>query len=401
MFAAAAALCVAIIAVAAWVGTEIRPPREEPTPEPTGEVAVTEQDTLLLLREGPDGAPARGVTLVATSPDSDEALVLFLPVGTLVDIPGFGLDQLGLAAQYGEAALVEASVENLLGIDIDHVAGVSDSGLAALLARTGGLQLEVPDQLVARTDGGAAEVRFEPGEQFLDGERLVEYWSFVQRGESELDSLARQQLVWQALVRAVQDPDVLEALVADGAAPLDTSADAAFLESMFTRLATAADAQTLRFDLLPVTPFGSTDEDGNATYRPVPAGLERLREGPLAASVPRGGGSDAIRIQVLNGVGTPGIGQEVDARLEGTGVRIVLTDNARSFDFAETIILVYREDQRSLDAAELVQERLGVGTIQVSRQPQSVVDLTVVVGADFLEEEATQDPFPPSEEQSS
>jgi polyisoprenyl-teichoic acid--peptidoglycan teichoic acid transferase len=26
---------------------------------------------------------------------------------------------------------------------------------------------------------------------------------------------------------------------------------------------------------------------------------------------------------------------------------------------------------------------LGVGTIQISRQPQSVVDLTIVVGADF------------------
>lgn len=408
-FVGAAALCIAIIGAAAWLGNEMRtPPAPEPSAEPT-DVVTAEQETLLLIREGGDGDPASGVTLLAATPGADRALVLFVPVATLVDIPGFGLDQLGLAQQYGGAALVQASVENLLGIDIDQVAGVSDSGLAALLARTEGLELNVPDRLVERDEAGSAQVRFEPGVQFLDGERLVEYWGFRQRGETELDTFSRQQRVWEALLAAAEDPQVVEALVSDGAAPLDTTADRRFLEQMFTTLSASHSAEALSFDLLPVTPFGTASEAGDVTYRPVQEGLERLATGPLAGSVPLGGGTSAIRVQVLNGVGTPGIGQAVDAALEGTGIRIVLTDNARNFDFIETRILVYREDQRSLDAAELVRERLGVGTIAISRQPQSVVDLTIVVGADFVAENPpaddptsspSEDPFVPEEQSS-
>jgi hypothetical protein len=96
-------------------------------------------------------------------------------------------------------------------------------------------------------------------------------------------------------------------------------------------------------------------------------------------------GGEAVRVQVLNGVGVPGVGQEVDRLLDRGAFRIVLSDNARSFDFDATQILVYDESERSLAAAQRVQELLGVGTIQVSRQPQSVIDLTIVVGSDFVE----------------
>lgn len=396
------ALCAGVIAVASWVGNSMRD-RPEPSASPvaTTTAVATEQDTLLLVRYGPDEGAALGVTLLAAGQGSSGNAVLFLPEGTLVDIPGFGLDRLGLAHQYGGGALLEASVENLLGIDVDHVAGISDSGLAAFLARTGGFDLEVDSQLVERTDDGAGEVRFEPGQQFLDGQRLAEYWGFRQRGESELDTFSRQQQVWTKLLAAAGEGDVMAALLAGGAPQLETSASRQFLRSVLDRLSSAQAAGNLEYISLPVTPFGAEDETGAVTYRPTTVGLEQLAAGPLAGSVPTGGGTQALRIQVLNGVGTPGIGQDVDRRLEGSGLRVVLTDNARSFDFDETRILVYREDDASLRAAEEVQRRLGVGTIQISRQPQSVVDLTIVVGADFVETQGGATPPPSTEEQTS
>ena len=398
---------VAVVAVAAgvraipWESWRSTSPPVAPTisASPTAPPRP-EQDTLLVVRTAADEGPAAGITLLTASSEPDGTAVIFVPDGTLVDIPGFGLDRLGLAQQYGGAALVEASVENLLGIDIDHTAQVSDSGLSAFLARTGGLDIDVEERLIARNEDGSAEVRFEPGAQFLDGPRLVEFWGFRERGESELDSFPRQQKVWGQLFLAASDSAVVEALVADGAPQLETSADGDFLRGMLTRLAEAAQGGTLDYALVPVTPFGAGDDTGGVTYRADPEGIKRLAEGPLAPSVPGNGGAEAVRIQVLNGVGTPGIGQEVDRRLEGAGYRIVLTDNARSFDFTETRILVYREDEASLEAAEQVRRRLGVGTIQVSRQPQSVVDLTIVVGSDLLATSGA-DPTAEPEEQSS
>jgi polyisoprenyl-teichoic acid--peptidoglycan teichoic acid transferase len=351
-------------------------------------VDAAPQDTLLLVREDEDG-PAAGMTLLAVDPAEPSGAVLFLPVGTLVDIPGVGLDRLGLSYQYGGAVLAQATVENLLGIEIDEVAVVDGSGLASLLGRTGGFTLEVPTRLIVRADDGTAQVRFEPGEQHLDGRRLAEYWGFTSGGEDELASFPRQQAVLSRLLDEAADPETLDVLAGDGAPQLDTTADGEWVRAQLGALAAARQAGALRVTLLPVDAFGGDGPDGGATFRARSSAIEQLVQELLAGSIPADGGEQVIRVQVLNGVGVPGVGQLVDRRLGGGSFRIVLTDNARSFDFAETRILVYDESARSMDAARRVQERLGVGTIQVSRQPQSVVDITVVVGADFIDEDAT------------
>ncbi|HWB72064.1 MAG TPA: LCP family protein, partial [Egibacteraceae bacterium] len=358
--------------------------------------APARQDTLLLVRHSQDPGGATGVTLLAASPGDARSLVLFVPIGTLVEVPGFGLDRLGLAYQYGGPALVEASLENALGIAIDHTAAVSDSGLAALLGRVGGLELAVPERLVLRAGDGAAMVRFEPGGQFLDGPRLAEYWGFVQRGEDELASFSRQQLVWERLLAAAAaDPTVVERLLAGGAPQLETDAETVWLQSLLAGLAQAQASDRLSFTLLPVQPFGAAGSVATAdaaSFRLDEQAAAELVGSLLLASVPDGDASAAVRVQVLNGVGVPGIGQLVDERLEGGGFRIVLTDNASRFDFAQTRIVVYDESPASIDAAQRVHERLGVGTILVSRQPQTVVDLTIVVGADFAAQPNREQP---------
>ena len=281
-------------------------------------------------------------------------------------------------------------MENLLGIVIDEVAVVAEAGLGALLDRTGGYTVEVPQRLAVRNDDGSADVHFEAGSQHLDGPRLAEYWAFQSSGEDELATFGRQQQVLAGLFAALGEPEALSAFTADGMPQLETDAEEAWLGELFAALATAAGDGGVDVVALPVEPFGGEGPQGGATYRPQAEAVEELVDQHLAASVPTRDEAGAVRVQVLNGVGVPGVGQIVDERLGDGPFRIVLTDNARSFDFPETQILVYDESQRSLEAARQVQERLGVGTIQVSRQPQSVVDLTIVVGADLLPDQPTE-----------
>jgi polyisoprenyl-teichoic acid--peptidoglycan teichoic acid transferase len=341
-----------------------------------------EQSTLLLVREAAGGGPALGVTLLASGSEDVPSAVVFVPVGTLLDVPGVGLERLDRAHQYGGAPLVAAAIGNVLGIDLDHVATLSESALGTWLGRTGGLTVAVSERLVLRDDDGSGTVRFEPGEQFLDGRRLAEYWGFRSSNEDELRAFPRQQLVLTGLLEAVRDePGLLDGL---SGSQLDTTASSGWVHEILADLARAHGQGRLVFTLMPVEPFGGSGPDGSASYRPQERGVNELVERLLAPSVPADGGPRAIRVQVLNGVGVPGVGQEVDRRLRGSGARIILTDNARSFDFTRTEILVYDESPEMLAAAERVQEHLGVGRIAVSRQPQTVVDLTIVVGADFL-----------------
>jgi polyisoprenyl-teichoic acid--peptidoglycan teichoic acid transferase len=353
---------------------------------PPGATAGPPQQTLLLVQHDAEERQAGSVTLLASGEDETRGLVLFVPVGTLMDVPGVGLDQLGLALQYGGTALVQSTVENALGVQIDHAAEVTDAGLAAWLDRVGGLDVEVPERLVHRRDDGSADVRFEAGSQRLDGARLAELWRFRQRGEDELATLPRQQRVLEALFATADDGEQRARLLEGGPPQLATEAEEAWLDDLFEGLGQALEDERLRFSILPVEPFGGQGP-GGAAYRLRDADARDLVRGHLAGSMPVGGGPEATRVQVLNGVGVPGIGQEVDRRLERGAFRIILSDNARSFDFDTTQIIVYEETEPALAAARRVQELLGVGTIRVSRQPQSVVDLTIVVGADFVEEQ--------------
>lgn len=378
-----AAAALAAVAVAVLAFSRVEPDPGPSAGEDTVPVAGEDGYTLLLVRHTEDVGRASSITLLAGGAADGPSLVLFLPTGTLVDIPGVGTDRLGLAYQYGSAPLLQATVENLLGISVDHTALVSESGLAALLDRLDGLRVDVPARLVTWHDDGRSEVRFEPGEQFLDGPRLAEYWSFRARGDDELDALARQRQVLDALIAGVADPEAASTLLGDGAPQLQTGADGEWLTELASRLAAARQADRLRYTPLPVEPFGGDGPDGEGTYRVRQEALAEMTEGVLAASVP-GGGTPPVRVQVLNGVGVPGVGQRVDERLDGGHFRIVVTDNARNFEFPQTQILVYDESDESMVAARQVRDLLGVGTIQVSRQPQSVVDLTIVVGADFL-----------------
>lgn len=344
--------------------------------------ASGEQDTLLLVRTRDDGQAAASATLLAVNDGG--ATVVLIPTGMLVDVPGVGLDRLALAGQYGGPRLVQASVENLLGIAIDHVATVDGPGLAAWLNRLGGLEVEVARKLRGAGSDGQP-VRFEPGAQTLNGAQLTRYASFV-GDEGELDVITRQRKMFAALLEAVGDPPARAALMdgsADGSWPVETAAGADWMDRLLARAGDAQAADAARFRMLPVEAVSGDGPDGRPTYRADADETAELTRQHLAASVPDEAAGGAPRVQVLNGVGTPGIGGAVEDRVGGGRVRIVASDNAPSFGEDTTRIVIYDDSDRSRATAEWVQQQLGVGTIQVSRQPQSVVDVTIVVGADF------------------
>ncbi|CAN5429323.1 hypothetical protein BH23ACT9_BH23ACT9_09770 [soil metagenome] len=380
-----AAAVTAVLALVIGAGVLLKGGGTTAPVEGTGEapaVAALDQSTLLLLREDPATRGAAGITLLATSADG-RASATFIPSTTLVEIPGAGLDRLGLAHSYGGASLAQATLENAIGIEIDHVAVVGQGDLGSLLQRAGGADVAIADRLVSRAVDGTGTVVFEAGEQYLNGPRLAEYWGFVQRGETELDTFPRQQRALGAMLGALADDVLRESLFAEVPGELATDADPAFLRSVMGQLAQAAEAEVLVYQLLPVAPFGSTDEALGASYQLRHDEVADLVTVSFAASIPEGALS-TVRVQVLNGVGTPGVGRQVDESLADLGFRIVLAENARSFDFTQTQIVIYEETPEMLRAARQVREAMGVGTILVSRQPQSVVDVTIVVGADFL-----------------
>jgi len=328
--------------------------------------------------QNPD-AGASQVMVLVHDVESGNGVLLLVPTSTVADIPGHGLLQLGRAYGFGQGPLLDVTLDNLLGVDLDGVAGISRQGWSALFSRIDGLTIDVPTQL---TEAGAdgRRVRFEPGEQFLDGPRVAEYLTFVASDETELQRQARVGDIMLALLTRVhEEPEALEAVFADGA-PMIDGIDAARVRALLELLARNNANGTLEVRTLPVTPIGAGDE---SSYRPDQERVRTLVDNLLANSIPRADTPGSRDLQILNGNGQPGIGQHAAERLTPAGFRVVLTGNAANFDYATTRILVYDDTPEQLAVARQVRDLLGVGEVAISASPVDVVDVTIILGADF------------------
>ncbi len=355
------------------------PPSGSDAEELTGEV----QPTLAIVTHAQDGSepPTRHIAVLAHDRETGDGTVLFVPPSTVADVPGHGSFGVGEAFAFGDSALVGVTLENLLGIRIDEVLGMPEEDWAVLLDRVGGFEVDVPSTLTSDPDNGGGQLRFEAGPQRLDGPRLAEYLMFRGDGETELDVLPRLQRVLRGLFASLaEDASRLDAVFADGAPMLETD-DPDHVRGLFSGLAEASRDDRLVMLTLPVSPLGSDRTDA---YRVDAERLRQLVDDRLAAARPTEQTGAGRSLQILNGVGTPGVGQVVAELLQPGGYRVLLTGNASDFDHTTTRIVIYDDAPEQLEVARDIRERLGVGEIERSGMPQSVVDVTIIVGADLL-----------------
>ncbi len=329
-------------------------------------------------RDGPGNGELLGLTALAYDRVTDEGTVLLVPLSTVVDVPGYGSFPFDEAWRFGGPSLVGLTLDNLLGVRFDGVIAVSEDDWRDWLAIADGAEVDVRGRIVARDGPNAGQARFEAGRQYLEPSRLAEYLTVRGEGETELDALPRTQQVVMALLDAASDRDVRDDVAAHGAT-LPTTANPDRLPEVLRGLADARARDAVSVVTLPVSPLGAAQED---LYRFDRQPAETLVLERLDASRPDGDGAGHT-VQVLNGNGQPGIGRQVTEILVEGGYRTVLTGNADRFDHPTTRIVVYDDSAESLRVARDVRDRLGAGVVERSGTPQSVVDVTIIVGLDF------------------
>jgi hypothetical protein len=84
---------------------------------------------------------------------------------------------------------------------------------------------------------------------------------------------------------------------------------------------------------------------------------------------------------VQNGSGFAGVGETVADLLVPAGFRVVVSENANTFNHSHTTIIANGSDMVVM--ARGVRGALGVGRVRLSRVPSGVGDVTIVVGKDF------------------
>jgi hypothetical protein len=276
----------------------------------------------------------------------------------MTEVPSFGLDAVGKSLGLGGPALLQVTLENLLGVRLPAAVVVGDAQLAGFVQPAGPLDVVLPTR-VEQTDGrGAVTVLWSEGPATIAPGDVPRFLSTRGQG-NDLARLARHQSFWTAwLARVAHDPAL-----------------AAGLPPELGRVVRSLSAGAVSYETLPVQAVDA-GTGGEEVYRVRQADLDQL-VGQLMPGLPPG----RVRVQVLNGTGTIGAASRVAQRLVPAGARVVLSGNADSFAYAQTQIVFY--DRSRQQAATRVRQALGTGRLVLSRQPLDVVDVTVVVGKDF------------------
>lgn len=331
-----------------------------------------------------DPAPeADWISVFSFNSKAKTGYIIYIPRTTFVEIPGHGLDTLEKSLALGGEPLLVSAASNLLGVRFDHFLKLSDQATRALIERTGGITLTIDQKLTKQQSDGRVEVIFAEGKQALDGKRVSEYLKYTDISGNEIARAARHAVFWGAFFDVMRERahSALGGLMGRSKDLVTSDSSAAELKDFFTRLGDLPKS-ALTFDTLAVSPTGV--ESGTQLYRADQESIDRMVAKNLPGSRPERNSISGRRVQILNGVGTPGIGAEASKLLIPKGFRIVLDQNAKHFGFVKTQIVVYSDSKRALAVAQEIRSILGVGETVVSKQQQSVVDVTIVIGKDFI-----------------
>ena len=150
--------------------------------------------------------------MIATiDPRLDQATLLSIPRDTRVKIRGRGYDKINAAFAYGGVGLTESTVENFLGIDIDHYVMIDTSSFVKIIDAIGGVDIDVEKRMFYEDpwdDNGGLVIDLYPGQQHMDGKTAVTYVRY-RDSECDIGRVKRQQAFMAACMNKVTSPEII------------------------------------------------------------------------------------------------------------------------------------------------------------------------------------------------
>ncbi|MFA9563449.1 MAG: LytR C-terminal domain-containing protein [Acidimicrobiales bacterium] len=311
-----------------------------------------------------------GTTFLAAGASGGGAALL-LPQRMVVTVPSVAApwmeapasgDNVGvvydLALDDGGLDGLRVVTEEMLGVVADSVTQVGPAEWEALLEGV------APITVLNRNEVTVGGTTYPVGELELTAAEAAEWVSIPVEAENRLDAIARQEELWRVWFAAVDEagPEAVPGEVDRGLG--------AVVRLMAGGDVTYPDFPVYRVRVDDVIEFDS----------PEPEALNELMVSMVPFAVGTGGERTSMRI--LDGVDQADVEFEAAERVVPLGVSLQRIGNARTYDYQETIVIYY--DPAMEERAEEIRDALGVGTTELRSNPTSEMDVTIVVGADFV-----------------
>jgi LCP family protein required for cell wall assembly len=150
---------------------------------------LTSPNTILVLGSDarPKGTKEAGAQTIGQAGSRSDSILLMrigggknatlsIPRDTVVNIPGHGQDKINAAYAYGGPALAIRTVEQFLGIDVNHLVEVNFDNFPQLVDALGGVKYKggcVVSKLNGGFKNGGYTLRLSAGEHEIDGKQAL------------------------------------------------------------------------------------------------------------------------------------------------------------------------------------------------------------------------------------
>ncbi len=153
----------------------------------------------------------RSDTLMVLSLSKEKASLLTIPRDTMVYIERHGYKKINAAYAYGGAKLARETVEDFLGIEIDHYVAINKARFAEVIDAMGGVEVYVERDMYYEDpwdDDGGLIIDLKQGRRHLDGDTAIQFVRF-RDSEGDVGRVRRQQAFMRACADKLSEPSML------------------------------------------------------------------------------------------------------------------------------------------------------------------------------------------------
>ncbi|MEM7578893.1 MAG: LCP family protein [Cyanobacteria bacterium P01_A01_bin.80] len=348
------------------LGIEPVPGTVEGSPESFGGTS----DTMLLLRFNPQAKTIR---------------VLSIPKGTMISIPEEGLNKVSQAnASGGPVLAVRVVSRSLSNAPIHRYIRMSTSGMQQLVDQLGGVEVFVPKPMQYKDSAQKLSINLVSGWQTLNGEQAQQFVRYREQGSGDLERVQRQQTMLLALRERLWSPKVLPRLPQLTRVMrkyFDTNLK---LEEMMAlvNFASNVERDDFQMTMLPGI-FSQLSADPDSYWLNLTGKANLLSDyaGVNLASLKQTNKTlTSLKVAIQNTGNRPEQTQQLIEILKKRGFTNVYTVPNWSDTRAKSQIIVQKGNKQ---AAEELQQILGINHIDVSATGDIESDLTIRIGKDW------------------
>jgi LCP family protein required for cell wall assembly len=358
--------------------------------------------TVLLLgndiRRGEKAARADTILVARIDPENDKVWLLSIPRDTRVEIPGYGVDKINAAHFYGGPALMVETVEDFLGIPINHYMDITFTGFRKAVDALGGVWIDVDVEIDdEKADSGTRNkvTHIDPGYQLLNGEAALTFVRSRNFPDADFTRMRHQQQFFKALAdQATKFDNVFKipGMVKEIAQYMSTDMTVAEMAEVAIALRDMGGKNVETATVMGEwrSPYVWTDEERKKFLVEAMMAGRSFEETATAASDTVDPAT--VSVTVRNGAGIEGCASATANILKARGYDVREVGNANQFVYDETLV-VYKTDHAL--AVQVAKELPKARVVESRGMYSFVTDVLVVVGKDYATWEAAKKPPAP------